>query len=168
MLVSLSFVHLYCLKECLSLASDFFVLDRYHLVEIDSLSFFPFLKWTLLITKPTCSTTKRFHVISSAELKVQRLQFILDLGIVRTGARIESLILWYSIHDISLDWRNEGAHHVLFVYTNRRAYRLQDSLLLLMGHFVLLVRVGRWHLCTRRICERLYRNISTNQAISLC
>jgi len=60
-------------QKCLPFSSDFFVFDRNHLIKINSMVFFSFLKTILLIGESIASAAKGFHMISSAQLEIKSL-----------------------------------------------------------------------------------------------
>jgi len=102
MRIPLFLVHLNSLEEGLSLAHDFLVLHRDHLVKVNVC--IPLVVHAnLLITKSLGATTEGLHVISGAELVIENLELVLDLRIIAARPRILLLLSRDMVHDVSLD-----------------------------------------------------------------
>ena len=88
MVGSLALMVLNCLQESASSHSNIFVLDRYHLIEINRLPLI-FNLW-LLVLKPHIPRSERFKMVPCAQLIVQYFELVLDLCVIRTRAWIRS------------------------------------------------------------------------------
>lgn len=102
--IGLLLVELYGLQERLPLPSDFLILHRDHLVEINRIIPLIILKRVLLIRKSAAAATEGLHVISGTQLEVERLQFILDLSVVLARPRHHFLVFRHVVEHVSLHW----------------------------------------------------------------
>jgi len=81
---SLALVMLDSLQECASPHSNVLVLDRDHLVEVNSLPLI--LNLWLLVIKSHVARSKWLKMVSCAQLIIQYFELVLDLGVVRARA----------------------------------------------------------------------------------
>ena len=139
MVLRLFFMLLNCLKECLSFASYFPILDGYHLVEINGVILLALVKSILLISKSGTPASKGLHMVPRAQLEIERLQLVLDLCVVLARSRTLFLVFCDMVQDIALHRRDKRARHIVVGGPNRRSDRLEYGLLFLMRHIVFLV-----------------------------
>lgn len=164
MVAGLSFMVLYRWEEGPSLVHNVLIFDRYHLIKIDSLPLILHL-WCLVL-ESGCSWAERLKMVSSAQLVVKHLQFVLDLGVVGTRTGVCFELLRYLIHKISLDWRVERVSHVRIWHSEARAYSLEDLLFGLLLNIIYLVKCRWGWFETSRISVRHTRHISPYKIVS--
>ena len=127
--------------EVLALHSDVVVLDRDHLVEVDSVS-----AWLgrLVVAKPGSGGTERLEMVSSGQLVVQHLELVLNLGVVSARARAVFSILADLVEEVTFHRRVEAIRHEDVRHSWAATNLLENSGLLLGLLVIGLVRVGRW------------------------
>ena len=103
MLIGLLSILLYGLKKCLPFPGNFFVLNRNHLVKVNSIASFSIIIVIFLVAKATRSTSKWLHVVPSTQLEIQSLELILYLGVVLARPRINLSIFCNVVQDVTLD-----------------------------------------------------------------
>ena len=102
--ICLHFMHLNSLQESLSFPGYLLVLHRNHLVEINRTILFALLEWILLVNKPARAAAKRLHVVPGAQLVIQCLQLILDLGVVLARPWVLFRVPRHVIQYVPFDW----------------------------------------------------------------
>lgn len=110
MISSWVFVMLDSLQKCTSPHGYILVLNRNHLIKINGLPLI--LDLRLLVFKSNLTCSKWLEVIPCAQLIIQNLQFVLNLGIVCSRTWIGSQLFWNLLHEISLSRRREGILHI--------------------------------------------------------
>jgi len=84
-------MHLNRRQEGTSLVHNFLVLYRNHLVEINRLPVVP--QRRLLIAEPDLPGAEGLEMVPCAQLVIENLELLLDLGVVAAWARVQLLLL---------------------------------------------------------------------------
>ena len=163
--VGLLLVVLDRLEECTTLHHDVFILNGNHLIKIDGLSLV--LGFRRLVIESGSARSERLKMVSSAKLVIKNFELILNLSVVCARSWVDFGLFWDLVHEVSLNWWDEGVVHVWIGDTKAWTHRLQDLLLGLILVKISLVFDRSWWLKMARIAERHDGDISAEKIVSL-
>ena len=112
-----------------------------------------------MVAEPDLSGPEWLQVVPSAQLMVQDLQLLLDLGVVASRTWVQLLLLGNLIEEVPLDWRVERAGHALLVADQARVL-LDEQVLLLLHPLIHMVLVWRWTVGAGGVLKRHCDHVS--------